>query len=224
MKDLFSWIKSKFKKQLSPVDEGLKVSSIETEGTKESSSVASLSNEAMPVSDEEKNIEKEEGKVELPNLSIPVLKGVNLDDLVPSVLEKLKVFYYRAQLIGIPVIVTSIKRNPDEQKALYAQGRENLEKVNQLRAEVGLYKLKEEENKFCVTWTIKSYHIIDDKHPKARAFDIAILKEGKAVFTKVNVNKNEENDYLELAKIGKSVGLVCGANWKKPDYCHFQES
>jgi hypothetical protein len=41
---------------------------------------------------------------------------------------------------------------------------------------------------------------------------------------KVDVNKNQLPDYEELAKVGRSLGLVCGYWWKgkKIDPCHYE--
>lgn len=148
----------------------------------------------------------------------------NLTDLVPSMEAKAREFLRICAEKGIPAHVTCTARSIHEHEALYAQGREPLEKVNELRKAVGLWALKEEENKRPVTWTLKSRHIVYDEKEKARAFDVAIVKDKQFVWDlKVDVNDDHIPDYEEMGKIGESVGLEWGGRWKKPDYPHFQE-
>ena len=59
-----------------------------------------------------------------------------------------------------------------------------------------------------VTWTRNSKHI------GGTAFDIAVKKNG--------VISWDAADYKEAGKVGKSVGLVWGGSWDKPDNPHFQ--
>jgi peptidoglycan L-alanyl-D-glutamate endopeptidase CwlK len=131
----------------------------------------------------------------------------------------------------IPFILTCTARTVKEQYALYAQGRQTLDEVNHLRFIARMPVITETENKYKVTSTLKSKHLIDldDGDPnndKSRAFDIAIIKDGKATWDlKVNVNNNEITDYIEAGNIGMSVGLVWGGSWTNfKDYPHFEES
>jgi peptidoglycan L-alanyl-D-glutamate endopeptidase CwlK len=105
---------------------------------------------------------------------------------------RLKYFAFDAEMhrAGIDYILTCTYRSQAEQDALWAQGRTVPGKK--------------------VTWTRDSYHT------KRRAFDIAILKDGKVSW---NVK-----DYFEAARIGKAIGLTPGGEFRKPDYCHFQLS
>ena len=89
---------------------------------------------------------------------------------------------------GIDFIITCTKRTQEEQEELYAQGRTKPGKI--------------------VTWTLKSKHI------EGRAFDIAILKNGKITW--------DTADYQQAGEIGESAGLQWGGRWKSPDYPHFQ--
>lgn len=89
---------------------------------------------------------------------------------------------------GIDYILTCTRRTQEEQQELWAQGRTKPGKK--------------------VTWTLKSKHI------DGRAFDIAIIKNGKVSW---NVK-----DYFEPGEIGKRVGLTWGGSWKNPDYPHFE--
>jgi len=153
----------------------------------------------------------------------------NIDDLVPEMQTLFYTFQNKMNIAGIAFIVTCTARNVKEQVALYAQGRQSLDEVNNLRAMAGLPSITEEENARKVTWTLQSKHLIDldDGDPnndKARAFDIAILKDKKATWDiKVDVNNDDIPDYQEAGQIGESVGLMWGGSWqKKPDYPHFE--
>ncbi len=96
---------------------------------------------------------------------------------------------------GIPFIITCTYRSQEEQDELYAQGRTKPGKI--------------------VTWTKHS------RHSDHKAFDIAIVKDGKPTWDlKVSVDGDDIPDYLEAAEIGRKVGLKPGADFK--DYPHFE--
>ena len=96
-----------------------------------------------------------------------------LEDLYPPlkvVCEKaLEIAKQKGLLIGI----TCTHRTSVEQAALYSQGRESLDIVNEKRSKVGLYELTPQENSRCVTWVLVSYHTCS---PLAMAFDFVIKK------------------------------------------------
>lgn len=154
----------------------------------------------------------------------------SLDDLIPELKEKAIRHQEYCRAAGIEIIFTCTARNIREQIALYAQGRQELDEVNELRRIAKLPPITEEANKKCVTWTLNSKHLIDLEdvnlyNDKARAYDIAILKNGKAIWDiKADVNENEAADYEEVARIGESLGLKAGARFPKPDYPHFEWS
>jgi len=132
-------------------------------------------------------------------------------------------FAAAAEKAGIPVIFTCTGRPFLQQTALFAQGRYELAFVNALRKQCGLYLLTPAENKSIVTWTLNSKHIIGVTRLKSEAFDTAIWDGKQATWNlKIDINKNKKIDYLELAKIGDSLGLNAGGLWKTPDYPHFQ--
>lgn len=147
-----------------------------------------------------------------------------LSDLVPSLEEKARKFLAACKEAKLPVHITCTARSIQEQEALYAQGRESLEKVNELRKEVGLWTIKEKENRK-VTWTLKSKHIVYSPEEKARAFDAAIVKDKQFIWDlKADVNDNDLNDWEEMGKIGEACGLKWGGRWKQsPDRPHFEE-
>ena len=76
-----------------------------------------------------------------------------IDDCVPELQEKYKLFAEGCKLYDIDYIITCTRRTQDEQNALYAQGRT-------------LPGRK-------VTWTLHSKHI------EGKAFDIVIMENGK---------------------------------------------
>ncbi|HLD91507.1 MAG TPA: hypothetical protein VI911_10965 [Patescibacteria group bacterium] len=152
---------------------------------------------------------------------------------------QLKILYLKFEkkmgVVGIRFKVTNVARTYKEQIALYAQGRETLNRVNEYRKLALLGKISNEQNKFIVTYTLNSKHIIntDDSESNndlSRAFDIVLFDKNMKITydLKANINLNEETDYLEAAKIGKSVGLNCGAFFKnvkgelRPDFPHYE--
>jgi peptidoglycan LD-endopeptidase CwlK len=111
-----------------------------------------------------------------------------IEDLEPELQELYRAFETASQIAGVAFIVTCTYRSQAEQDALYAQGRTAPGKK--------------------VTWTRHS------KHAARKAFDIAVLKNGKISW--------DPEDYQVIGEIGESVGLVWGGRWSTPDYPHFQ--
>lgn len=128
--------------------------------------------------------------------------------------------------IGIQIALSCTAREAIEQRALYAQGRAALDIVNHLRGNAGLPSITEQQNKLCVTWTLDSKHIINDKRSLSEAYDIFVIKNGVAVWdVKADVNGDQIPDYLQVAEIGRSLGLIPGAYFPKPakpDFPHFE--
>jgi len=119
--------------------------------------------------------------------------------LVPELQEKYRLFKQAMKKAGIDFIVTCTTRTQAEQDELYAQGRTKAGKI--------------------VTWTKKS------KHVEGKAFDIVIVKNGKALWdTEIDTNNNNLSDWREAGKIGESVGLIWGGRNRKPkvDMPHFE--
>lgn len=98
---------------------------------------------------------------------------------------------------GIDFILTCTKRTQAEQDALYAQGRTKPGKI--------------------VTWTKKSKHI------EGKAFDIAILVNGKICWNpSLDADGDGVPEYTEAGKIGEALGLTWGGRFKNPDAPHFE--
>lgn len=152
-----------------------------------------------------------------------------IEDLTPILQPIATEFVVRCKEAGIDTMFTCTARSFQEQVALYAQGRQELEEVNRLRKIAFLPPINAEMNKREVTWTLASKHIInlyDDiaENDKAHAFDIVVLKNGKAVWdVKASLNENDIPDYAECGAIGKSLGLFWGGDFvKNKDYPHFE--
>jgi len=148
-----------------------------------------------------------------------------IKDLTKSTRDKYLCFRERMEAEGLPFILTCTARTETEQVALFCQGRLSLQGVNCIRRLAGLPPITATANRFCVTKTLNSKHIVHKNRPLAEAFDIALLKHQRPHWDiKVNVNKNEVPDYLEAARIGEECGLVAGAFFKRlRDYPHFQD-
>lgn len=133
-----------------------------------------------------------------------------IEDLVPELQEKYKLFQQKMDENNIKFIVTYTLRTLSEQTALYAQGRQGLTAVNTLRKSAGLPNITDKENKHTVTNTMKS------KHLEGKAFDICILDEN---------NKADWNNitlFKKASELGKEVGLKVGADFKSKDYPHYE--
>jgi len=142
--------------------------------------------------------------------------------MTPALQELYEPFYLAMFEAGLPFELNETLRLPIVQKAYYAQNRQPLAEVNRLRKAAGLYLISPKENTYKVTWTLESRHFAGPDG-RARAFDIRLLKYAKPHWeTKWDGNKNSIPDYLEAARIGKSVGLEAGGLWDKPDPPHFQ--
>lgn len=148
-----------------------------------------------------------------------------VSDMHPDLREKYELFDVKMKEANLPYMITNVARSVLEQMALYVQGRLPIRDVNRFRKAADLPAIVEKENKV-VTWTLDSKHITNmlDKELNndfSRAFDIAVLKDGKPFWElKVNVNANEIEDYSEAGEIGASVGLTWGGGFNDP--CHFE--
>ena len=113
---------------------------------------------------------------------------------------------------GINFIFTCTYRSNEEQEALYAQGREPLQTVNELRKKVNLPPLTEKENRI-VTYAKPG----QSKHNIREAFDIAIMEAGKIVWDATHPH------WKRAGELGKSLGLKWAGDWKKfKEYPHFE--
>lgn len=112
-------------------------------------------------------------------------------------------------------------RTEDEQRALYAQGRELLHQVNFRRQLAGLAPITEKENSRNVTWTLKSNHL---KQPDGfgHAYDVAPYFDGE-----IQWNNLEAFNFLATLHLRAALELGEPLEWgghfsKNKDRPHFQ--
>jgi len=112
-------------------------------------------------------------------------------------------------------IVYEGRRSVRIQEAYYAQGRERLERVNELRKLAGLYLLRSEKDNYVITWTVKSKHI------DGLAMDVLPVNgAGEPTWDLAHYR----NTFTKIRDCGRAVGLVCGADWHSPqtDWPHYE--
>ena len=121
--------------------------------------------------------------------------------LITDLTLEAQAFYSRFKAhcdqVGIKFIVTSTYRDQEAQDWLYASGR--------TRKGPELTKIKHSSHQDRIAW------------------DIAIVDGNTPVWQiKVDVDQDGTPDYLEAVKVGTSLGLECGGNWKWKDWPHYQ--
>lgn len=146
----------------------------------------------------------------------------DLSHLTPALAELCQKHLDACKAAGLDVFVTFTRRTLEEQMALFAQGRHELDLVNEFRKTAGMLPITAAENAHCVTWTMSSKHL-PGPDGLARAYDVAI-RDGAGVEwnAKADGNHNGYPDYLEVANLGKALGLECGYFWHQQDAAHFQ--
>lgn len=137
------------------------------------------------------------------------------------------------RVLGINIIAIQVDRTAQYQLALYAQGREPLDKVNRLRKIAGVAPISAAENQHKVTWTLCSDHITDlnDNNPNnnlSRAIDIGIISpDGKYQGSdKADVNRDNKADYQQIGAMAKTIrpDIVWGGDYiKTKDYPHYAQ-
>jgi peptidoglycan L-alanyl-D-glutamate endopeptidase CwlK len=148
-------------------------------------------------------------------MMLAVLRRVakRLDGLTPGTREKCELLLILAADQGIPLRLTFTRRTRAEQRALYAQGRETREKVNELRAEAGMQPLGITERNRVATWAM------DSKHLDGLAFDVVPMSRAQRL-----VPEWMSPHWAMLGELGESVGLAWGGRWSKPDRPHFENT
>lgn len=133
----------------------------------------------------------------------------DINGLVPAVREKLVILQTKAKEEGIDFIVVQTLRTAAEELAYFAQGRKTLDEVNRLRGDAGLEPVTCEENRHIVTKVMTSMHEF------GCAFDIAVVRDGKACW-------NDIPAYKAVGAIGESLGLRWGGTFSFKDWGHFE--
>jgi len=139
-------------------------------------------------------------------------------------------FLDECKKVGLDVFFTCVDRSYITQTALFAQGREPLDFVNDLRKKAGLPRISHDENRRKVTWTMNSKHIVnlDDErldNDKSEALDFCILnpKTGKVSWdVKADVNTDNQADYQQCGEIAEGLGFKWGGRFKNPDMPHIE--
>ena len=124
---------------------------------------------------------------------------------------------------NLQFIVTQTLRTDEEQKALYAQGRESLDVVNQLRIDANMSPISASENKVVT----KAKTGADSMHYYGLAFDIAITDlTGKKIKWDKSSDWNADgvDDWSQVGALADLIpGLEWGGNWTgMPDPPHYQ--
>lgn len=136
----------------------------------------------------------------------------SLNDLFPVVRDKAHLFTSECEKQGIIVLVTCTYRSHEEQTAIFAQGREQLQVVNTLREYAGLTGITENANKIITRAKAGlSYH------EYRCAFDVVPMEAGKPIWD------DKHPAWIKIGTIGKSCGLEWAGDWKTmKEFPHFQ--
>lgn len=115
---------------------------------------------------------------------------------------------------GIRYFINETLRKHEVQCAYYAQGRQNLEIVNQMRRDVGLRPLTSDENKKTITNSLTK-----SKHLTGEAIDICPATKGGDPWWSA-----PQGEYQKIADIMKTCGFEWGGDWKGAwDQPHYQK-
>lgn len=129
-----------------------------------------------------------------------MINSRSIEDLTPVAQRRYHQFEALCNERGIFWMVTSTYRDQEQQDELFEQGRMKPGKV--------------------VTWTKHS------RHTQRRAWDIVIIKPGVQPQllwnVKADVDQDGVPDYEEAAQVGRHLGLITGADFKNPDWPHFE--
>lgn len=110
-------------------------------------------------------------------------------------------------------IVFEGRRTAAVQEAYYAQGRKLLKEVNELRRHAGLYLLRNENDNYVITWTLKSKHI------DGLAMDVLPVDgAGNPTWDTAHFKRQ----FNSILLCGKASRLVCGADWTPADWPHYE--
>jgi len=128
----------------------------------------------------------------------------SLSRLHARVAEKAQLLVSQCRQMGVPILITSTLRTMEEQTALYAIGR-TIPPLGKIvtNAKAG--------------WSYHNYGL---------AFDIAVLDGTKVTYApKVDVNRDNVWDYINVGHVGQNIGLEWGGAWHSfVDVPHFQLS
>jgi peptidoglycan L-alanyl-D-glutamate endopeptidase CwlK len=141
----------------------------------------------------------------------------NIDALKPKLAAAVRHFLNRCEKERITVLVFETDRSQKVQDALYAQGRQNIEIVNQLRQEAGLYLLKDRENTICTNAKVSN-------HTGGNAVDMVPELPGKPGYPWWNAPSWVWEEIGQLAEecgldwCAGGYGQIWGKGWDNPHF------
>lgn len=142
-----------------------------------------------------------------------------LRDELTEIVEKIN----KAVLTGnAKVRITHTLRSFEEQDALYAQGRETLEKVNEKRKIANLKPIKQFENT-----RVTNAKAGDSFHNFGVAADMVLIVNGITASwdTKKDWDKDTESDWMEVVKVFEDKGWKWGGRFLSfKDMPHFEKT
>lgn len=136
------------------------------------------------------------------NKAVPFLK-----DVVTTLIAEAKRRY------NLNVFVVDVDRDYRIQRAYFAQGREHVAIVNELRRIANLPLINAEQNLKKITWTMNSKHITnaqdgDPNNDLSRAVDLG-LKDYRGRYmgnVDADVNGDNKHDYEQVGALAEELG------------------
>jgi peptidoglycan LD-endopeptidase CwlK len=147
-----------------------------------------------------------------------------LDKLFPPVAAAAQLLKQHATTAGLKIQITDTLRTNAEQRALYANSRQSLEKINALRKAAGMSAV---DATFAKKWLTNAKDATQSYHGYGMAFDWVLLDGSgtKAIWDRqADFNGNQQKDWYEVAGLTRNIpGLESGAFWSSsPDLPHCQ--
>ena len=124
----------------------------------------------------------------------------NLNDLHPTLQPLATQFLDACAMHSIKAVIVQTWRTPQEQDALYAQGR--------TAGGTCVTNATSAQSKHCFTI---------NGEPASKAFDFMLLDEQNRIIT-----DGGDHAYAAAGNIGKNLGLTWGGDWHHPDFDHFE--
>ncbi len=145
-----------------------------------------------------------------------------LADLLPEAQAAAAQALADLRLRGVPYAVTYTLRTLAEQKALYAQGRQDLLTVNSMRDAAGLSHIGQADNSYVVTQcdgiSIAQGGKGRSPHQLGKALDVVPLEDSGPVWPPAS-----DPRWLDIAQAFKAQGFEWGGDWTDfPDLPHYQ--
>jgi peptidoglycan LD-endopeptidase CwlK len=144
--------------------------------------------------------------------------STRLEDLEDDVVPMAHAFIQELLSNNVQFVVTSTLRTSDEQKALYAQGREPIGLVNVLRTKAGMRPIGQSENSYTVTNCdgVKK----KSPHQSGRALDVVPAdSRGNPYWP-----KPDNPAWGPISEAGIKAGFTWGGSWTSfPDYPHYEK-